>query len=158
MKYRLLTHEELTLLEDELKQFLIVNGVEGDTWLKLNQNEPEKALKLVEIFSDNVFQKVYEKTEYLERPSADECYVFHFGKEKAELIAFKKKDKNDKTFDLSSSESILDALQHHLADLDFFKSEKSYTKSREEEIHEMVQQGCLHSTKEFWYSLKSLVK
>jgi hypothetical protein len=44
MKYRRLTQEELTHLEGDLKAFLIINGIEGEAWEKLNQESPEKAL------------------------------------------------------------------------------------------------------------------
>jgi hypothetical protein len=40
MKYRRLTQEELTHLEGDLKAFLIINGIDGEAWEKLNQESP----------------------------------------------------------------------------------------------------------------------
>ena len=77
MKYRMLTADELVPFEEELKQFLIVNGVHGDEWEQMNRDTPEKAIELVELFSDTVLQKVYEKIEFLEFRSVDSCLVFH---------------------------------------------------------------------------------
>ena len=47
MKYRMLTTEELTHFEEDLKQFLIVNGVHGDEWEQMNRETPDKAVELV---------------------------------------------------------------------------------------------------------------
>ncbi|WP_430405394.1 DUF6495 family protein [Fluviicola sp.] len=43
MKYRILSDEELQHLEGDLKAFLIINGVHGEEWAKLNQEDPQKA-------------------------------------------------------------------------------------------------------------------
>jgi len=45
MKYRILTADELVHFEEELKQFLIVNGVHGDEWEKMNRETPERAVE-----------------------------------------------------------------------------------------------------------------
>ena len=42
MKYRLLTTEELEFFEDELKQFLIVNGFHDKEWREINKTDKSK--------------------------------------------------------------------------------------------------------------------
>lgn len=155
MKYRLLTDEELQHLEGDLKAFLIINGVEGDLWKQLNEEEPEKALALVELFSDQVLQTVYEKIEFLEFRSPDACMVFHCKKEEQELIALNRK--TDGNVDLSSIEGIHSALVYHASDLQLFKTQKAYSDQREVEIHQLIQQGCVLSTLEFWNALEAIV-
>ena len=66
MKYRMLTSEELTHLEEELKQFLIINHVYKEEWERMNLDTPETAQDLVGLFSDQVLQRVYENISYLE--------------------------------------------------------------------------------------------
>jgi hypothetical protein len=61
MKYRCLTDDELRLLADDLKHFLIVNGVHAEEWEYINKVNPSKATQLVELFSDTVLDKVYSK-------------------------------------------------------------------------------------------------
>ena len=107
MKYRILTNEELQALEDDFKQFLIVNHVYSEDWEKLNQSNPAKAIQLVELFSDTVLQRVYERILFLEFRSTDTCIVFYAGKEKIALITIQSKS-ND--IDLSTPESIHQAL------------------------------------------------
>ena len=66
MKYRTLKEDELLGLEEEFKQFLIVNGIHNDEWVKMNQEETDKAVELVNIFSDTVLQTVYEKIKFID--------------------------------------------------------------------------------------------
>ena len=157
MNYRILSKEELSHLEEDFKHFLIVNGVHAEEWESLNKNEVKKAIQLVEVFSDTVLQKVYEKIEYLEFRSLDTCMVFHVCEDKIELISIHRKAES--TIDLSSVESIHEALKNHGAQLTFFKTEKPYSKNRETESHEMIEHGCVLSSSQFWTALSlSIVK
>lgn len=156
MKYRMLSDEELHHLENDLKAFLIINGVEGDTWKQLNESEPEKAVQLVELFSDAVLQTVYEKIRFLEFRSPDSCIVFHCKPEEVELISIGRKP--DATCDLSTPESIHEALIHHTQQLNWFRTTKAYNSERESEIHRMLEQGGVLSTEEFWDALNVALK
>ena len=82
MKYRMLSEEELQIFEEDLKQFLIVNGVHNDEWVEMNSNNPDKARDLVGVFSDSVLQKVYEKIRFIEHRSNSSCMVFHLLEDK----------------------------------------------------------------------------
>lgn len=156
MKYRILTDEELKLLEDDLKQFLVVNQVYKEEWEEMNKSNPALALQMIELFSDNVLQIVYEKVKFLEHRTVDSCFVFKCGTEKLELIAIQKKNPTD-LIDLSTPEGIHDALTKNANNLGFFTNEKPYSQARELEIHQMLDQGCVNSTKAFWDALnKSL--
>ncbi len=152
MKYRILSDEELQHLEGDLKAFLIINGIHGEEWAKLNQEEPQKAMELVELFSDQVLQTVYEKVKFLEHRTPDSCLVFHFGEQEQELIAIQKK--SDSSADLSTIEGIHHALINAPADLSFFTSKKNYNHPREQEIHQLIEQGAVLSDAGFWNSLK----
>ena len=67
MRFRCLTNEELKELDAELIQFLILNHVYKEDWAIMNQKEPLKAKQLIELFSDVVLDKVYNKVSFLER-------------------------------------------------------------------------------------------
>lgn len=147
----MLTGEELEVLAEDLKHFLIVNGVHDEEWREMNVSDIPKATSLVELFSDTVLQKVYEKIQFIEHRTAASCMVFKLDKDKIELISLNKKLESG--VDLSTPESIHKALVNDSDDLTIFKSEKNYSKERESEIHEMLEQGCVNSTKEFWDAL-----
>ena len=53
-------------------------------------------------------------------------------------------------------QSLID-LSKNPQNLSYFKTEKKYVKSRETEIHEMIEQGCFNSTQAFWDALLLLV-
>lgn len=155
MKFRMLTQEELEHFEDELKQFLIVNGVDAQEWELMNISNKEKAMELVALFSDTVLQKVYQKIKYLEHRSKSSCMVFKFGQKHTELISINAKA--DTKIDLSTPESVHEALVKHPAQLTIFKSQKEYSGCREDEIHQMLESGCVNSTAEFWNMLEKVL-
>lgn len=156
MKYRLLSNEELSVLEEDLKAFLIINGIDGSVWENINKTEPQKAISLVELFSDSVLQKVYEKIEFLEFRSSKSCIVFHCTENEMELISlYLNKDSKG---DFSTPENIHQALINHASEIRFSKQSQSYQKPREEEIHQLLEQGCVPSVKEFWVSLVELIE
>ena len=154
MKFRMLTDEELEVFAEDLKHFLIVNGVHSEEWEEINKNDKEKAIQLVELFSDNVLQIVYEKMKFIEHRSPKSCMVFQFKEDEIELISLNVK--NGKS-DLSTPESIHDALVNRPNEIALFKTTKKYNKKRETEIHEMLTQGCVNSSEEFWVSLNKLI-
>lgn len=155
MKYRMLSDEELEVFAEDLKHFLIVNGVHAEEWEEINKNDKEKAIKLVELFSDNVLQIVYEKIKFIEYRSGKSCMVFHLKKDEIELISLAVKERG--TANLSTPESIHEAMVKRPQELQIFKTSKAYSKEREIEIHEMLQQGCVNSSEAFWVSLDKLI-
>src|SRR5690606_22949288 len=155
MKYRILTDEELLVLEEDLKHFLIVNGIDGPEWERINTTAPDKALELVGLFSDTVLQKVYENMRYLEFRSAASCLVFKCGAESIDLISIARAA--DGVSDLSTAESIHKALVQHTSELTVFRTSKQYSTDRETEIHQMISSGCIPSSEEFWVSLERIV-
>lgn len=152
MKYRILTDNELQHFSEELKHFLIVNGVHSEEWEKMNQESPEKAVELIGLFSDTVLQRVYENIKYLEFRSPDSCMLFYLGQEMIHLISIQ--SKSDLPADLSTPEGIHQALVQQPESLSFFKTTKTYNGQREEEVHRFLEQGCVPSTQDFWDSMQ----
>ena len=155
MKYRILTDDELKHFEEEFKHFLIANGVHSEEWENMNKLDAEKAIMLVELFSDTVLQKVYEKLKFIEHRSSNSCMVFKLNTDEIELISINTKPES--TIDLSTPESIHEALVNHAESLTLFHTKKPYSKVREEEIHDMMESGCLHSDEKFWNALQASI-
>ena len=141
-------------MEDDLKAFLIVNGVHGEEWAEMNKSNPIKAVELVELFSDTVLQKVYDKVRFIEHRSEKSCMVFNLKEDKIELISIGAKADG---VDLSTPESIHDAMVKNAERLSIFKTEKPYSKERAIEIHEMLEQGCVNSSEAFWMQLEKVI-
>ena len=151
----MLVQEELEALSEDFKHFLIVNGVHNEEWEEMNATDKPKAISLVEMFSDTVLQKVYEKIEFLEFRAADSCMVFYFKKDEIELISINAKMNG--SVDLSTPESIHEALATKAGQLSIFHTKKRYNSDRESEIHTMFEQGCVTSTKDFWEALTQVL-
>ncbi len=153
MKYRILNEEERKVFDEDFKAFLITNGVHAEEWAKMNETEVEKAVALVELFSDLVLDTVYQKIEFIEFRSTDSCLIFQCEKEQMNVISIL--PKNKEVVDLSTPESIHKALQSEVDNLTVFRTSKAYSSPREMEIHCMIEQGCVASSKEFWKALNS---
>ncbi len=154
MKYRMLTTEEMEIFNEDFKHFAVANGVSNEEWLEMNESNKETATKLVCLFSDTVLQKVYEKLKFIEHRSKSSCLVFKLNESEIDLISLNAK--TDKV-DLSTAESIHEALVNNASELSIFQSKKKYSKVREEEIHEMLSQGCVNSSEAFWMLLEKVI-
>ena len=89
MKYRILNNTELEPLKDDFIKFLSANTVTGEDWAKIKSNKPNEALKLVEIFSDVVWEKALDKIKYLEHRDDNYLKVFYCGENKIEMVGLK---------------------------------------------------------------------
>lgn len=119
-KYKKLSNTELEILQQEFINFLVINGIKADDWVKLKTTEPEKANKTIELFSDVVYEGTLRKIKYLKKIEANQKFFFRFGDSQAELILLESKDNQN-----------------------FTKyTTKKYTKSREEEVFFHLQSGC----------------
>ena len=143
----------MEIFDQDFKHFLIANGVSNEEWVELNQKNISKATQLVELFSDTIFQKVYEKIQFIEFRSAESCIVFNCLPDSIELISINRKSDQ---IDLSTPDSIHEALTKNSSEINCFKSSKKYNTLRELEIHQMIENGCFNSSEDFWDSLTQL--
>jgi hypothetical protein len=155
MKFRLLTQDELSYFDEDFKHFLIINGIHNEEWVKLNQNNPEKALDLLKLFSDIVLQKVFEKIHYLEFRSKEKLFVFNCEESEIHLIGLQS---DDDQIDFSTTESIQYSLTNHPSAIQFFNQSKGYSKNREQEIFELMERGCIQSSMDFYIALQNVIK
>jgi len=146
MKYRRLSSEELSELEKEFIDFLIVNGVTADVWVDLKADDKEKADSIIDSFSDVVFEGILRKTQYLDfvTPTsvksfqclANEIVLVGLDSEVSSGIDFTKND-----------------WQSDFSDLKIYNSSKQYKNSREEELFNMIQNGASISNGELFKQL-----
>ncbi len=160
MKYRVLNPNELEPLRDDFISFLSANTITGEDWSKIKSDKPKEASRLVEIFSDIVWEKSLVKIKYLEHRDEKYLKVFRCGKSKMSMVGFRVGTLgapslvDDKTFKMISSGE----LKFSSLKATFYTSEKAYAKSRNEDIFEMIQSGCLPCGKDYYFGVKSLLK
>lgn len=120
MKYSRLSAEQLTELEKEFVDFLVVNGIVAEDWIALKENEPLNADKIIDQFSDVVWEGTLRKLKYLNKIETNVAYYFKCDAEEIHLIRV-----------LGTG----DNAELHTAS-------KKYIKVREEELFDMLQSGC----------------
>ena len=139
-KYRLLTEEELQLLEKDFIDFLIVNGITADDWVGIKEKDLDKAARFPELFSDVVFEKMMRKTFYLIKRIGKLLLSFHFDEDKATLFLVE-----NWTIDKPYSDITLEDLRQD--NLVLSKQTKAYQETRELELFNMIQGGAEVSDK-----------
>lgn len=135
MKYRRLSPEELSALEKEFIKFLIINGIDASEWDKIKKNDQKKAVEMMDIFSDVVFEGIVNKVEYIEYFDQDGMKMFKCTEDKIYLTG------------ISSSvihKNIDDMISHltlHPEKYSIYHTSKSYKPDKKTEIFRMINTG-----------------
>jgi len=120
MKYVRLSKNELIELEKEFVDFLVVNGITAQDWVAIKENEPLNADEIINQFSDVVWESILRSTQYLNKIEEESAYYFKCDKDE---ISLRKVAKAGTSTEL-------------------YSATKSFKKVREEEMFEMIQNGC----------------
>lgn len=140
VKYRRLTFDELKELEKEFVEYLVLNGIVAEDWERMKKEEKEKAEKIIDLFSDVIFESILRKVEYLEFREAKEIKTFQCLNDRLVLVGLSAHSQNDADF--TSSSYIQKAIQSPPETLKIYTKEKTYSKSREMELFEMTEAGA----------------
>ena len=139
-KYRVLTLQELQSLEKEFVDYLILNGIHADDWEKLKKTDKSGAERIVELFSDVVFESIFRKVEFLEQRSTKEIRCFQCLQDKLVLVGIKADVNSVANF--NDNTYIKKIVKNPGEAFDVYTSEKAYQKQREVELFEMTERGC----------------
>lgn len=143
MKYRRLKKDELAELEPQFIRFLAANSVTAGEWEKLKQEEPEKAGRLIDYFSDLVFEKVLQDIRYLEYKTPRDIKTFRCGPEKIVMLGLKVEGDTQLDFTQNHSpEQMMQMVQLSGAKLQLYRGEKEYKQEREQELFNMMENGA----------------
>lgn len=157
MKYRRLDKEELQEMETEFVRFLVANTITGDDWIKIKAEDPKRAEKLIELFSDIVFDKILSKAEFMEFKSKNDIKTFHCLPDKIKLMGLFVEGESQLDFTQNySPEQMMSLLQLSNANLKMYAAEKTYSKERNLELFDMLEGGCRISKGALHQLLKSL--
>lgn len=152
-KYRLLSPSELLQFEKEFIDYLIVNGIDAGAWEKLKEEDKDKAERIVELFSDVVFEKVLRKTTYLFNYSDNTVFALKYLEEKAQLFIVELFGESRIE---ASEEALIMAMKENPALAISRFQEKSYKTERELEMFRLMEAGALVSDGQlFEYLLES---
>ena len=141
-KYRLLNKEELQGLEKEFIDYLVLNGIPAEDWEKMKSDTPNSAQRIVDLFSDVVFEKILRGVKFLEIHEKKAVRSFSCGTEEIEMITM---ELEEESADFTDPAFISKAMNNPPSDLLIYKTDKPYSQERELEIFDMIEKGCLVS-------------
>ena len=156
MKYRRLTLEELKPLENEFIDFLVVNGVIADDWDQLLANDVEKSNKIIDAFSEVVFEGIMRKTQFLEYRSVGELITFSCTEDLIYMAGIRLDPHGADKIDFNDEYAVKQLLAQPVGGVKVYMDEKKYNKNREKEIFDMVEQGCLISDGKLFKAIASV--
>ena len=139
-KYRALDIEELQALEKEFVDFLVLNGIIGDDWVKMKETDPAAATKMTELFSDVVWEGILRKIQYLDFRSPQSIKCFQCLAEEIIMVSM-----DSETLDLTSADFELIKSGEKASEVQVYTAKKQYSKVREEELYDMLGWGCERS-------------
>ncbi|MDF1694859.1 MAG: DUF6495 family protein [Saprospiraceae bacterium] len=153
-KFRSLTHEELESMEKEFIDFLVLNGITGEDWEKLKQENPENAEGICDAFSDVVFIKILKNCRYIESHSPKHLVAIFCDENTMHLQGLEAP--MESTLDFTNPEDFEILKTAPPAGIKRIKSTKEYEGEREEEIWKMLNNGFFISDQKLYMTLFSL--
>ncbi len=153
-RYRILDEEELKSLEKEFIDFLVLNGIPADEWIIIKR-DPDKSQKMIESFSDVVFEKILREIKYLDHYSPQSIKTFRCDEKQIYLVGV---DTGNAEIDFTTEGGIHQLKTNPPEDLQVYQTSKGYHPNREVEIYRMLQQGCQKSDGNLFQSLNSTIK
>ncbi|MEM9022576.1 MAG: DUF6495 family protein [Bacteroidota bacterium] len=150
-KYRLLTREELEGLEKEFVEYLVVNGITADDWERMKANEKAQAERILDLFSDVVWEGILRKVQYLEYRAAQQLHAFQCLPDKLVLVAMEAGP--DSGADFNDADFIATAAQQPPQGLRLYTTDKPYQDTREAELFALIQSGCTISDGQLYKTL-----
>ncbi|MEY4571824.1 MAG: hypothetical protein RLZ10_1035 [Bacteroidota bacterium] len=154
-KYRILSSDELQELDPEFKQFLIVHGIFDEEWRKINIENADYAIEMVEIFSDTVLEKVYSKISFLEYREKEVLIALSFTETYVEQIRLQQKENCNIDF---LNPTLWIEPNFPISEIDAYYGKKLIKSSKNEEIHSFIEQGFVIAESDFWSNLKQVIQ
>lgn len=144
MKYRRLTIEELKELEKQFHLFLAAHSIPAMDWQKMKSNEPDKAEKLIDEFSDFIFENVLDKVEFLEYRNKDQIQIVDTRSDRMKMKGIK--IVGNKKIDLQEDKPALELkaeLMKHGGKVQMISGEKKFGEDPNMDKFKLMQKGFL---------------
>jgi len=153
-KFRSLTHEELESMEKEFIDFLVLNGITGEDWEKLKKENPENAEGICESFSDVVFTKILKQCRYIENHSPKHIVSIYCDDNEMHLQGLEAPQGS--SIDFTDPVEFEKLKTNPPEGIKRLKSQKKYSKEREMEIWNMINNGFFITDQQLYMTLFSL--
>ena len=155
MKYAKLTKEQFEELNEEFAVFLAAQSIDEKEWTEIKKNKPELAEKQLEVFSDFVWEKVLNKTGYLEHFSKDAVNLFKCNEKDMERILVKVNKEGINLLNTADFDWFLDNSKDPR--IEYLKGKKDYASDKNQEIFDLVQKGGVVSDGKLFEALHKML-
>ncbi len=155
MKYSRLSKDQFVELHKEFIDFLSSNSITFEDWTILKQNNDGKAEGLLDLFSDIVWAKVLDKTQFLENISKNHIYLFSFGNSQMNFIAIYTEKKH---VDFTTNDGF-SWLRDNLFDdsVKIYNSNKNYSQDKLSDIFDLIKKGGIITKGELFNYFDELI-
>ena len=155
MKYSRLSKDQFVELHKEFIDFLSSNSITFEDWTILKQNNDGKAEGLLDFFSDIVWAKVLDKTQFLENISKNHIYLFSFGNSQMNFIAIYTEKKH---VDFTTNDGF-SWLRDNLFDdsVKIYNSNKDYSQDKLSDIFDLIKKGGIITKGELFNYFDELI-
>lgn len=137
-KYRVLANDELVEFEKEFVDFLVLNGVTADMWVKLKEDDKPSAEDMITLFSDVVMEGVLRKIQFLEYRTSQDIKTFQCLESTMVLVGIKTSNTNHDFLDQLFLEN---SITNPPEGIQVYTTSKKYTTERQLELFKMIQSG-----------------
>ena len=138
--YPRLKDKELQALEKDFVDFLVVNGITAEDWVKIKETDLEKAEALISEFSNVVYESSLRKADYL--LLVDKEVVRCFNCLETQVVMASLTYHGTKEFDFHEVEDLASLLNDKRFKFSANIANKRYEKKREHEMYDMILSGC----------------
>ncbi len=155
MKYAKLTKEQFEELNEEFAVFLAAQSIDEKEWSKIKEEKPDLAEQQLEVFSDFVWEKVLNKTGYLEHFSKDSLNLFKCNEKDMERIVVKvTKEEIDLTNTIDFDWFLDNSKDPRI---EYLKGKKEYAADKPLEIFDLIQKGGVVSDGKLFEAIHKMV-
>lgn len=140
MKYRYLTYQELTVVEDDFSNYLYDHGFNQYEWKVLQDQNSDQALSLLEDYSDLIFDRLVQNVEYLEYRSDKQLRAIEVHKDHMVSIGIQIPEKSN--IDLTDISSLSEIEESEEQPYRCFKEVTPYNTDRDHEVFDLIESGC----------------
>lgn len=137
-KYRWLSSLELNELEKEFIEYLVLNGITAEDWTEMKLINPEKAEKIIELFSDVVFETIFRKAKYLDFRGKTELKSIQCLPNEMVLVGVNGEENENIDF---SDPVLFDSYKIFPPKLKIYTLKIAYTENRELDLFRLVEEG-----------------
>ena len=144
MKYRRLNLKELKSLETPFIAYLTSQGIPASEWEIIKRDKPDQMLKLIEEFSEKVFDNVVSSVEYVQRKSNNLIEIVHFGENEIQMRGLKFEGELDFPITDQKGISLLNKkINDNKIKVLSFNQRREYDQDRKEVIFSHLESGFL---------------